>query len=287
MKNILPYDEMLKYVSKLETRIRQLEQQITEDTVKAEQLKTRFLSNISHEIRTPMNAILGFSSLLNDQQLSFNKREEYMDHINKSSAKLLHMVEAMIDVSLIEAGQLQIRYDECYLNQFLKDIYHYFNIDRHKNERNHIALLLNLHVKSDDYIICTDQFRLQQVFTNLLNNAFKFTEKGIIEFGYHLDDENSDQITFFVSDSGKGILREKSKLIFERFENIEEVKKIDSGMGLSLTLSKGIIELLGGKLWIEENVFHGSTLKFTIPYQKNIREMGPQLSPFTSKLFIA
>jgi len=287
MKNNLPYDELLKYVAKLETRVRQLEQQITENTVKAEQLKTRFLSNISHEIRTPMNAILGFSSLLNDQQLSFNKREEYMDHINKSSAKLLNMVEAMIDVSLIEAGQLPIRYEECYVNQLLKDIYHYFNIDRHKNERNHIALLLNLHVKSDDYKICTDQFRLQQVLTNLLNNAFKFTEKGIIEFGYHLDDENSDQITFFVSDSGKGILREKSKLIFERFENIKEVKKIDSGTGLSLTLSKGIIELLGGKLWIEENVFHGSTLKFTIPYQKNIREMGPQLNPFTSKLFIA
>jgi signal transduction histidine kinase len=286
MKNNLPYDELLKYVAKLETRVRQLEREITESTVKAEQLKTRFLSNISHEIRTPMNAIIGFSSLLNDQQLSFNKREEYMDHINKSSAKLLSMVESMIDVSLIETGQMQIRYDDCYVNQLLKDIYRYFNVDRHKNERNHIALLLNLQNKSDDYTICTDQFRLQQVFTNLLNNAFKFTEKGIIEFGYYLDDEH-DQIMFFVSDSGKGVLKEKSEMIFESSDNIEEVKKIDSGVGLSLTLSKGIVELMGGKLWVEENVFHGSTLKFTIPYQKNIREMGPQLSPFASKLFIA
>ena len=286
MKGNLPYDELLKYVAKLETRVRQLEQQIVESTMKTEQLKTKFLSNISHEIRTPMNAIIGFSSLLNDQQLSFNKREEYMDHINKSSAKLLSMVEAMIDVSLIESGQMQIRYDDCYVNQLLKDIYHYFNVDRHKNERNHIALLLNLQIKSDDYKICTDQFRLQQVLTNLLNNAFKYTEKGIIEFGYHLDNEN-DQITFFVSDSGKGILKEKSELIFENSDNIEEVKKVDSGVGLSLTLSKGIIELMGGKLWVEENVFHGSTLKFTIPYKKNIREMGPQLNPFASKLFIA
>ena len=286
MKGNLPYDELLKYVAKLETRVRQLEQQIVESTMKTEQLKTKFLSNISHEIRTPMNAIIGFSSLLNDQQLSFNKREEYMDHINKSSAKLLSMVEAMIDVSLIESGQMQIRYDDCYVNQLLKDIYHYFNVDRHKNERNHIALLLNLQIKSDDYKICTDQFRLQQVLTNLLNNAFKYTEKGIIEFGYHLDNEN-DQITFFVSDSGKGILKEKSELIFENSDNIEEVKKVDSGVGLSLTLSKGIIERMGGKLWVEENVFHGSTLKFTIPYKKNIREMGPQLNPFASKLFIA
>jgi signal transduction histidine kinase len=286
MKNNLPYDELLTYASKLETRIRQLEQQITENAVKAEQLKTRFLSNISHEIRTPMNAIIGFSSLLNDQQLSFKKREEYMDHINKSSAKLLNMVEAMIDVSLIESGQLHIRNEECYVNQLMQDIFHYFNIDRHKNEKNHIALLLNLQVKSDDYKIFTDQYRLQQVLTNLLSNAFRFTEKGIIEFGYQMNDDN-EKITFFVSDSGKGILKEKSKMIFENFENVEEVKKIDSGVGLDLTLSKGIIELMGGKLWIEENVFHGSTLKFTIPCQKNIREMGPQLSPFASKLFIA
>jgi len=286
MRNNLPYDELLKYASKLEARIRQLEQQVEDSMTKTEQIKTRFLSNISHEIRTPMNAILGFSSLLNDQQLSFSKREEYMDHINKSSAKLLNMVESMIDVSLIETGQLQIRCEECYVNQLLRDIYHYFNIDRHKNEMNHIALLLNPHNKSDDYKIYTDSFRLQQVLTNLLNNAFKFTEKGIIEFGYRQDDD-TDYITFFVSDSGKGVLREKSRLFFEKIENIDDIKKLDSGIGLGLTLSKGIIELMGGKLWIEENVFHGSTLKFTIPYKKNVREMGHQLSPFTSKLFIA
>jgi len=287
MKNNLPYDELMKYVSKLETRIRQLEQQVEESRVKTGQLKTRFLCNISHEIRTPMNAILGFSSLLNDRQLSYSKREEYLNYINKSSAKLLNVVESMIDVSLIETGQLQIRCEECYVNQLLRDIYHFFNIDRHKNERNNIALLLNLHNKSDDYSIYTDQYRLKQVLTNFLNNAFKFTDKGIIEFGYHLDDKRNDYITFFVSDSGNGILKEKSRLFFENVENTEDIKKIDSTIGLGLTLSKGIIGLMGGKLWIEDNVFHGSTLKFTIPYKEDLREMGPQLNPFNSKLFIA
>ncbi len=144
-----------------------------------------------------------------------------MDHISQSSAKLLNVVEAMIDVSMIQTGQLKIRNEECFVNQVLTDIYHYFNIDRHRNDRHHIALLLNLGSKADDFMIHTDQFRLNQVITSLLGNAFKYTEKGIIEFGYQMD-EGEEKITFFVTDSGKGILKEKSKQIFESFEKGDE-----------------------------------------------------------------
>jgi signal transduction histidine kinase len=289
MKETLPYNELLKYVAKLESKVVQLEKQVEEDKMQSEQLKTGFLSNLSHEIRTPMNAILGFSSLLNDQQLPGNKREEYMDHINQSSAKLLNMVDAMIDISLIEGGQLKIRLDECRINQLLEDIYHNFNIDRHRSGRNHIALLMNLQLKEDDFVIYTDPFRLHQVISNLLSNAFMYTEKGIIEFGYYLDNENSDRITFFVTDSGKGALKEKSQLILESLERNKnnDNQKIEGGLGLGLTLSKGIIKLMGGKIWVEENVFHGSTFKFSLPY-RIVREMETQqLNPFTSKLFIA
>lgn len=287
MKETLPYNELLKYVAKLESKVIQLEKQVEEGKMQSEQLKTGFLSNISHEIRTPMNAILGFSSLLNDQQLPGNKREEYMDHINQSSVKLLNMVDAMIDISLIEGGQLKISLEECRVNLLLKDIYHNFNIDRHRSGRNHIALLINLPIKEDDFLIYTDQFRLHQVITNLLTNAFLYTDKGIIEFGYNLESEN-DRITFFITDSGKGALKEKSKVILESLEkNNNNNQKIDGGLGLGLTLSKGIIKLMGGKIWVEENVFHGSTFKFSLPY-KIVREMGSQqLNPFTSKLFIS
>ena len=289
MKRTLTYENLLAYVDKLEKRVKELESEVEDNDTKSEELKTKFLSNISHELRTPMNAILGFSSLLNDQQLPHNKREEYVNHINQSSAKLLNVVEAMIDVSMIQTGQLKIRQEECFVNQFLTDIYHYFNVDRHRNDRHHIALLLNLGSKADDIMIHSDQFRLNQVITSLLSNAFKYTEKGVIEFGYQMD-EGEDKITFFVTDSGKGVLQEKSKQIFESFEKGDEYeygKSVDSGVGLGLTLSKGIIELMGGEIWVEDNVFKGSTFKFFIPC-KAVREIKSQLNnPFTTNLFIA
>jgi len=289
MKRTLTYEDLMAYVDKLEKRVKELEAEVDVNDTKTEELKTKFLSNISHELRTPMNAILGFSSLLNDQQLPHNKREEYVNHINQSSAKLLNVVEAMIDVSMIQTGQLKIRQEECFVNQFLTDIYHYFNVDRHRNDRHHIALLLNLGSKADDIMIHSDQFRLNQVITSLLSNAFKYTEKGVIEFGYQMD-EGEDKITFFVTDSGKGVLQEKSKQIFESFEKGDEYeygKGVDSGVGLGLTLSKGIIELMGGEIWVEDNVFKGSTFKFFIPC-KAVREIKSQLNnPFTTNLFIA
>jgi signal transduction histidine kinase len=289
MKRTLTYEDLLAYVEKLEKRIEELESEVEDNDSKTEELKTKFLSNISHELRTPMNAILGFSSLLNDQQLPHKKREEYVDHINKSSAKLLNVVEAMIDVSMIQTGQLKIRQEECFVNQFLTDIYHYFNVDRHRNDRHHIALLLNQGSKADDIMIHSDQFRLNQVITSLLSNAFKYTEKGVIEFGYQME-EGDDKITFFVTDSGKGVLKEKSRQIFESFEKGDEYeygKGVDSGVGLGLTLSKGIIELMGGEIWVEDNVFKGSTFKFFIPC-KAVREIKSQLNnPFTTNLFIA
>ena len=286
MNNDLTYDELHDYAGKLEVRVKELEQMIRYSKDQAEKLKSRFLSNISHEIRTPMNAILGFSSLLNDHQLSGTKREEYMQMINQSSTKLIQLVEAMIDVSLLETGQLQIRNEECLVNQLLTDIYHYYNIDRHKSNRNHIALLLNIPGKQDDFKINTDRYRLHQVISNLMNNAFKYTEKGIIEFGYHLDEE-AETVLFFVKDSGKGGLKDSRK-IFESFEKDEGDQNIDAGIGLGLTISKGIIELLGGKIWVEENVFHGSTFKFTIPCKKHAKDRGStQLNTFSNKLFIA
>lgn len=286
MSETQSYEDLLAYIEKLENRIKDLESQVKENETKSDQLKSRFLSNISHELRTPMNAILGFSSLLNDHQLPDTKREEYMDHISQSSARLLSVVEAMIDVSMIETGQLKIRSEECYINQVLSEIHHYFNIDKHRREREHIALLLNPGVKGDDFVINTDQFRIHQVVTSLVGNAFKYTDRGIIEFGYTID-ERTEKITFFVTDSGKGILKQKFKEIFKSFERGEEPgKKLESGVGLGLTLAKGIIGLMGGEIWVEDNVFKGSTFKFFIPV-KGSREMNNQDNPFSSNLFIA
>ena len=122
-----------------------------------------------------------------------------------------------------------------------------------------------------------------------MSNAFKYTEKGIIEFGYEVEEEENEKITFFVRDSGKGVLLEKSKQIFESFEKGDEYeygKNMDSGVGLGLTLSKGIIGLMGGNIWVEDNTFLGSTFKFSIPY-KAVREMKSESNLFKANLFIA
>lgn len=289
MRQVQTYEELLEYALTLESKIRQLEHDKEGDTKLPEYLKASFLTDISREIRTPMNAILGFSNLLNDRELSCDKREEYLDHIDQSSTRLIQIIEVMIDMALIETGRLVIRKDRCRINQLMKDIYNFYNVDRHRKGRNNIALLLNIDYRDEDFQIVTDQFRLHQVLGNLLNNAFKYTEKGIIEFGYQIED-GKNELTFYVSDSGHGLLKEHARVIFggdtERTE-LSEPEKLDGGAGLGLTLSKWIVRLLGGDIWVESNAFNGSTFVFTVPCTVTIEMGSTIMQPYTNKLFIA
>jgi signal transduction histidine kinase len=131
--------------------------------------------------------------------------------------------------------------------------------------KDHIAILLNKEIRSGDFMIFTDHLRLSQVLSCLLSNALKFTSKGIIEFGYFVREDQ--KLQFFVKDSGKGILADKAGMIFDKFEKQEEdYTTAESGLGLGLTLAKGIISLLGGEIWVDSNIFKGSTFNFTIEY---------------------
>ena len=265
--NVKPtYKELLNYVFELENKVRELERKLEENTEKTEKLKSRFLGNVSHEMRTPMNAILGFSNLLIDKNISHDKREEYMEHINQSSTNLLRLVDTMIDASLLEINELRIHKESCNVEKIMYQVYYYFNIEKHKTNKDHLALLLNIDKKNSDLLIYTDQYRLTQVLFSLLSNAFKFTNKGIVEFGYHLKDETFLQ--FYVKDSGKGICYEKVQSIFRKFEKQDEDYGNVEGLGLGLTLAKGIINLLGGEIWVEKNVLKGSTFNFTIQYKE-------------------
>jgi len=259
------YEELLKYALELENKVRLLEAKLEENKMKTERIKSKFLSSISHELRTPMNAILGFSNLLIDKNITTDKKEEYMEHINQSGNSLLTIVDSMIDASLLEVNELRINPDRVNLNMLIQQIYHYFNIDKHKLGKDHIAILLNKGIRNDEFIIITDQYRLTQVLSSLLSNALKFTNKGIIEFGYFIREDN--KLQFFVKDSGKGVLADKASSIFNKFEKQDEdYASNESGVGLGLTLAKGIIQLLGGDIWVENNVFNGSTFNFTIDY---------------------
>jgi len=277
------YEELLRYTAELEKKVSFLEAKLEENRLKTERIKARFLSSVSHELRTPMNAILGFSNLLIDKNISTDKKEEYMEHINQSGNSLLTIVDSMIDASLLEVNELKINKERLNLNVLIQQVYHYFNIDKHKLGKDHIAILLNKGVRKDDFFISTDQYRLTQVLSSLLSNALKFTNKGIIEFGYFIREDQ--KLQFFVKDSGKGILTEKAGSIFNKFEKQDEdYGNTEGGVGLGLTLAKGIIHLLGGDIWVESNIFNGSTFNFTIEYLVKQNEFEPGRQSIRSML---
>jgi len=277
------YEELLRYATELESKVRILELKLEENKLKTDRIKAKFLSSVSHELRTPMNAILGFSNLLIDKNITSDKKEEYMEHINQNGNSLLTIVDSMIDASLLEVNELKMNKERVNLNMLMQQVYHYFNIDKHKLGKDHLAILLNKGTRREDFIITTDKYRLTQVLSSLLSNALKFTNKGIIEFGYFLREDQ--KIQFFVKDSGKGILADKAGIIFNKFEKQDDdYGTTEGGVGLGLTLAKGIIELLGGDIWVESNIFKGSTFNFTIDYLEKHTQLEPNKQSIRSIL---
>lgn len=234
----------------------------------ADKLKSVFLSNMSHEIRTPMNAIIGFSSLLSDSGISENDRKMFVDIVQNNSKTLLQLIDDIIDFSKIEAGQLNITNREVAIDQLLEEIYlQFYNKMVEKNEKE-LVLSYKRPPNIKDCRILADQPRLNQVLSNLITNAIKFTPSGVVEFGYSIEKEaDENYLRFYVRDTGIGISPEKQKVIFERFRQGDEgTTRPFEGTGLGLSIAKGIVDRMSGKMWVESIVNQGSTFYFTIPY---------------------
>ena len=230
----------------------------------SDKLKTAFLANMSHEIRTPMNAIIGFSELLNDPDLTIANREEFVQLIHTNSKVLLSIIEAVIDVAKIEAEQIKIVSAPCKVNQIIDELADFYTNETKKLNSKNIKIEKRKAIEDKHFAILTDPLRFKQIMSNLMSNAIKFTEEGVIEIGYKLTNKNLLQ--FFVKDSGIGLPSEKLKLIFERFRQAEESStKEYGGTGLGLTISRKLVELLGGKIWVESELNKGSIFRFTLP----------------------
>lgn len=225
--------------------------------------KNYFLANMSHEIRTPMNGVLGFSELLRNNNVSKEERIKYLEIIDGNSKQLLNLLDDIIDVAKIEANEIKMVYRECNIPKLINNLeitYNQLKVARHKNN-----IIFNKHIpeKYKDLNIITDGQRLQQVISNLLNNALKFSEKGEISFGYHVE---NGHVKFFVKDEGIGIRKSKQIEIFERFKQINyENNARYGGTGLGLAICKGIVELLGGEIWVTSKLNVGTLFEFTIP----------------------
>ncbi|MFH0841721.1 MAG: PAS domain S-box protein [Bacteroidota bacterium] len=228
-----------------------------------DKLKTAFLHNISHEIRTPLNAIVGFSSLLDEQDFSKDEQRSYIEIIMKSSDHLLAIINDIIEISNIEAGIVTLIENEFNLNDLIKDLYNQFNLTA---EKKNIQLKCFYGIWDETVTIRSDKTKLVQIISNLLSNSLKFTDTGIINFGYKLEEEN---ILFYISDTGKGIPQNKFRKIFDRFYQVEHSEnRLYEGTGLGLSISRAYVGLLGGHIWLNSRVGEGTTFYFTIPLNK-------------------
>ncbi len=247
----------------VEERTKELEEAIKK-AEESDKLKTAFLANMSHEIRTPMNAIVGFSNLLSQSGFPPVQHEEFIELIKKNSSSLLVLIDDILDLSKIQSNQLILSYKVINLSSFLSDLFQSFNIMAlpRGNE-----LKLELASIGQNFDIETDPVRLRQIFSNLIGNAIKFTEKGKVEFG--IESFSNKELKFFVKDTGIGIPKEWHDLVFERFYKIEHpAGQYFSGVGLGLAISKSLINLLGGSIWFESDTNEGAEFHFTVPYKK-------------------
>jgi len=233
--------------------------------IKAEEsdrLKSAFLANMSHEIRTPLNAIVGFSSLLDDDELTVDERNDFVKIINSNTESLLSIIDDLLDISSIEAGQLKIIKNNFLVKEMLEELYSNFkNILKHKNQ--HVDLFL-VNKIPDDLILYSDINRIKQIISNLLSNAIKYTHKGSIIIGVNIVD---DKLLFFVKDTGLGIPLKYRKSIFDRFIKIEDRSRFYQGNGLGLSICKSLVELLGGEIWLESVENMGSDFYFYVPVE--------------------
>jgi PAS domain S-box-containing protein len=241
-----------------------------EKAEESDRLKTAFLANMSHEIRTPMNAIIGFSDLLSEDDLTQEDKIDFISKIKSSGRSLMSLINDIIDIAKIEAGQLKVSESICDLNHILNDLLGTFEELKNTSGKKAISLNLILPENSNGLLVMTDPMRLQQILTNLLSNALKFTEFGSIDFGYTLQ---NDLISFYVKDTGIGILRSKQKLLFQRFSQLDaSTTRKYGGTGLGLAISKNLVDLLGGTIGMESNPGKGSLFYFSIPYRPGINK---------------
>ena len=228
----------------------------------SDRLKSAFLANMSHEIRTPLNAIVGFSGLLADKNILPDEKKNYAKYINSNTSTLLKIIDDILDISKIESGQMIIKNEWIPISGLIHNLYLNFKNHLSKAENNFTFSLNLKQLKNKDLKIYSDPVRVEQVISNLVSNAFKYTPKGNVELGII---EKNDSIEFYVSDTGVGIPDELHETIFNRFTKVERPNKHFKGTGLGLSISKSIAELLFGQLWLESELEKGSVFHFTIP----------------------
>jgi PAS domain S-box-containing protein len=231
-----------------------------EKAEESDRLKSAFLANMSHEIRTPMNGILGFAGLLEDPGLTGDEQKEYITIIEKSGARMLNIINEIIDISRIESGQIEVVINKVNINEQVKEVFDILKLDA---DAKGLKLTFNNSLTDQTALMNTDQEKLYAILINLVKNAIKYTDKGTIEFGYVVGPD----LTFYVKDTGIGIPPDRQKAVFERFIQADIMDlQARQGAGLGLSIAKAYVEMLGGKIRVESELGKGSVFYFSLPF---------------------
>ena len=235
----------------------------------SDRLKSSFLANMSHEIRTPMNGILGFSTFLADPLLATDVREAYVKIINTSCEQLLHIVNDIIDISKIEAGQIDLTESMFDLNDLLKEVFLFYSPLARENKVE-FSIRPFSGMLSDNTHIISDRTKLRQILDNLLSNAVKFTQSGKIILGCEM---KNGLLHFDIEDTGIGIQADLQKAVFERFWQVEKsYTKKYGGTGLGLSITRAYVERMGGSIGVKSELGKGSRFFFSVPYKNSLKE---------------
>jgi len=237
----------------------------------ADKLKSAFLANMSHEIRTPMNGILGFAELLKEPNLTGDEQQQYIRIIEKSGVRMLNIINDIIDISKIEAGLMKVDIQESNINEQMDYISAFF---KPEIEAKGMQFICRNGLSSEDSVMNTDREKLFAILTNLVKNAIKYSDQGVISLGYDcMGAGNTSYLQFYVKDTGIGIPKDRQKAIFERFIQADISDKMArQGAGLGLSITKAYVETLGGKIWVESEDGAGSVFYFTLPCNTKIRQ---------------
>lgn len=261
--NLYEFRELGEVANKMILARQQVENKLLDEQKKAKEadlLKSSFLANMSHEIRTPMNAIIGFSNFLTED-LSIEERKEFTTLIRTSGENLLNLIDSIIDFSKIEVGQISLKEEVVRYDKLCSALYAKYNSII---ETEGLAIefkienALPVHFHS-----MTDEHRLKQILQHLIDNAFKFTSKGLVSLSV---EQKLDRIYFKVTDTGVGISPENQDVVFDRFTQLEStLSRNYGGTGIGLAISAKLVDMLGGKIWVESELGKGSVFQFYIP----------------------
>ncbi len=265
----------------------------------SDRLKSAFLANMSHEIRTPMNGIMGFANLLRQPGLSGVKQQKYISIIERGGKRMLNIINDLVDISKVEAGQMELSISEVNINEQLEYLHTFFKPEA---DRKGLKLSYTTSLSSEEAAIDSDREKLYAILTNLIKNAIKYTLHGSIEFGYTpgtstssvsedsassvsedsaVSTGSTSELEFYVKDTGIGIPKDKQESVFQRFVQADQSLSSDyEGAGLGLSITTAYLKMLGGKIRLESEMGVGSCFFFTIPYLKKSQQSIPEEDEF-------